>query len=246
MISSNRQGLRTDTHRQGLADQSPGDRIEVRTIDHVSLGVDDPVDHRGGVERSLGQGEKERLFLRVAVQRARPGLTVDAHVSDLGQPPGRRLVEMLQRVEAPAIEQAGFDISKRPLDFPFGLGSPHPAGHGSKAVMGGKRQEPRVVDRFVAVVATHDHFHVVIKASRRDATEMLEGADVLADGGSEILAVDDVEVLPPRVTQHLAEGMDPAAALDGEIQVVRRVIHWGLSPLGGLEPPHRRDQRAGT
>src|SRR6516165_2870790 len=105
--------------------------------------------------------------------------------------------------------------------------------------MGRERQEPGVVDRLVAVVATHYDFHVVIKTSRSDSAQMLEGADVLADGRGEILALDEVQVLPPRVSQHVAEGMDPAAAFHGEIELVSGEIHLRLEPYGGLEPLHR-------
>ena len=80
--------------------------------------------------------------------------------------------------------------------------------------MGRERQEPRVVDRLVAVVTAHHDFHVVIKTSRRDSAQVLEGADVLADGRGEILALDEVEILPARVAQHIAEGVDPAASFD--------------------------------
>ena len=75
-----------------------------------------------------------------------------------------------------------------------------------------ERQEPRVVDRLVAVVTADDDFHVVIETCRRDSAQVLEGADVLADGRGEVLGFDEVEVLPPRVTQHVAEGVDAAAS----------------------------------
>ena len=109
-----------------------------------------------------------------------------------------------------------------------------------------ERQEPRVIDRLVAVVAADDDFHVVIQASRRDSAQVLEGADVLADGRGEVLGLDEVEVLPPRVAQHVAEGVDAAAAFVREIKIIGGVIHLCLDPRGGLEPPHRRDDRPRT
>jgi len=44
---------------------------------------------------------------------------VVADVGDLSQPPGRGLVEVPQAAEAPAAEEARFDISERPLDLPL-------------------------------------------------------------------------------------------------------------------------------
>ena len=93
-----------------------------------------------------------------------------------------------------------------------------------------ERQEPRVVDRLVAVVAADHDFHVVIEARRRDPAQVLEGPDVLADGRGEVLGLDEVEVLPPRVAQHVAEGVHAAAAFVGEIEVVGGIIHLCLLP----------------
>ena len=237
-------------HRDALADQPPGRRVEVLAVDHEPLGVDGAVDDLGGVERPCRQRDQVGPFLGMAIDRPRLGLAVDADVGDLGQPPGRGLVQVLQAAEGPAAKQARFDISKGSLDLPFRLGPPGTAGHRAKAVMGRERQEPRVVDRLVAVVAADHDFHVVIEARRRDPAQVLEGADVLADGGGEILRLDEVEVLPPRVAQHVAEGVHAAAAFVAEIQIIRGIIHLGLFPGAvsnrrtgattgaGTQPPH--------
>ena len=112
--------------------------------------------------------------------------------------------------------------------------------------MGCERQEPWVVHWLVAVVTAHHDFHVVIKTGCRDSAQMLEGADVLADGGGEVLALDEVKILPARVAQDVAEGVDPAAPLGREVDVVGGVIHLRLLSRRGLEPPHGRDDRPGT
>ena len=67
----------------------------------------------------------------------------------------------------------------------------------------------------------------------------VEGADVLAQGGLEVLGLDEAQVLPARVAQHVAEGVDPAAAFLGEVDVVGGVIHLGLDARCGLEAHHR-------
>ena len=149
-------------------------------------------------------------------------------------------------MKAPTAQQAGFDISKLALHFPFCLGPPHAASHRSKTVMGRERQETRVVDRLVTVVTTHHDFHVVIETGRRDSAQVLKGADVLADGRGEILALDEVQILPARVAQHIAEGVNPAASFDREIEVIGGVIHLRLKPRRRLEPPHGADDRSRT
>ena len=124
-----------------------------------------------------------------------------ADVGDLGQPPRGRLIEMIERGEGAAVEQAGFHIRKGAFHLPFRLGPPGSAGHRPEAVVGGERQEPRVVDRHVVLVASHDDLHIVIQAGGCHAPQMLEGPQVLAQGGRHVLGLDEAEVLPPRVAQ---------------------------------------------
>ncbi len=144
------------------------------------------------------------------IDGTRLGLAMDMHVGDLRQPPGRDLIQVFQGMKAATTKQAGFNISKWPLDFPFGLGPSGLAGDWPEAVMGRERQEPWVVHRLVAVgVAAHHDFHVVIKTGCRDSAQVFESADVLAQRGGEILAFDEMEILPERVAQDVAEGVNP-------------------------------------
>jgi len=81
--------------------------------------------------------------------------------------------------------------------------------------------------------------------SPRDAAQVLEGADVLADRRGEVLRLDEVEVLPPRVAEYVAEGVHAATALVREVEIRGGIIHLRLLPRGGLEPPDGRDDRGG-
>src|SRR5271170_4301806 len=120
-------------------------------------------------------------------------------------------------MEAPLTTQTGFDICEWSLHFPFCLRPSHAAGDRPKAVMGRERQEPRVVDGLVAVITAHHDFHVVIETGRRDSSQVLERADVLADGRGKVLGLDELEILPASIAQHIAEGVNPATPLDREI-----------------------------
>ena len=57
---------------------------------------------------------------------------------------------------------------------------------------------------------------------------MGEGAHVLAQGGREVLGLDEPQVLAARVAQDVAEQSDAPPALGGEVDVVDGVIHLGL------------------
>jgi hypothetical protein len=148
-----------------------------------------------------------------------------ADIGDLGQPPSRGLIEMVQRFNGAAVEHAGLDREERAFHLPFGLGPPHSAGHRPEAIMRGEGQEPRVVDRHVILGATDDDPHLVIQAGRGHSPQMLEGPHVLAQSGDHVLGLDEAEVLPPRVAQDVAEQVDAAPAFAGEVDLVGGVIH---------------------
>ena len=158
------------------------------------------------------------------------GLTVDAHVGDIGQPPDGDFVEMFQGAEGAAVEQAFFDVIERPLHFAFCLAPPDAASSRRKAVVGGEGEELRIVERpFIAVPQHHD-LHVVVQASAGHAAQMFEGADVFAQSRRQVLGLDKTQILAAGVTEHIAERVNATAAFAGEVDVVGAVIHLGLGP----------------
>ena len=69
-------------------------------------------------------------------------------------------------------------------------------------------------------------------------TEVLKGADMLADGGGKVLCLHKPYILAARVSQDVAEGMHAAPAFGGEGDLVRRIIHLSLQPLSRFKPLH--------
>ena len=109
--------------------------------------------------------------------------------------------------------------------------------------MRGEGQEFGIVERpFVAMPQDHD-LQVVVQAGAGHAAQVRKGADVFAEGGRQVLRLDEAQVLPARVTQHVAEEVDAAAAFVGEVDVVGAVIHLGLLPRQRLEADHRFAER---
>ena len=78
-----------------------------------------------------------QLFLIEIHQRAL-SCFVQANIGDMGQPPGRRFVQMLETGERAAVEQVGLQIQEGTFDFSFRFGPPRPAGDRPKAILGGK------------------------------------------------------------------------------------------------------------
>src|ERR1700682_2334355 len=102
---------------------------------------------------------------------------------------------MLKGRKRSAIQEIGLQVPERAFDFAFRFGPPWPTGHGPEAVVGGKRQEARVVNRLVAVVTADDDFHIVIETLRGTPAQMREGGNVLANRRGEVLVFDKVHVL---------------------------------------------------
>src|SRR5271170_1300983 len=108
---------------------------------------------------------------------------------------------MRQVAEGPAVEQVFFDEVKAPFRLAFGLRAAWQAGPRFVAVVRGEGQEARVVERTILVVTQDNYLHVVVQAGGRTSAEVVEGADVLADRGDEVLRLDESHVGPPRVAQ---------------------------------------------
>ena len=120
---------------------------------------------------------------------------MDSHVSGLGQPAHGCLVQLLERSEGAAIQQVGFQVIKRSLDFAFRFRTARPAGPWLKTVMRGEGKKASIINRLITVIIRHDHFHVVVEAGGRQSLKIFECANVFADGGCKILRLHKAQVL---------------------------------------------------
>ena len=157
-----------------------------------------------------------RFFFLVEIDGPALGFPVHVQVGDFRKPECRGLVEVLQRSEGAAVEQVGFDVGKGPLHFTFRLWAMGAACPGLIPVVRGKRQESGVVNRLVAVIASHHHFHVVVQTGGAQTIEIFEGSHVFPDGGGKVRKrlVNRVPI-PPSGVAHDQGGGDQAWA--GEV-----------------------------
>ncbi len=184
-----------DAHRQRLADMPPGNRVKVLPIDDVAFDVDDAVVDDGNVIRRGRQRDQVGELLRMPVEWSLLGLSMNAHVGDIGQPPGGDLVEMFQRAKRPAIQQALFRIIKRPFHLPFRLAAAHAASVRGEAIVRGEGEELGIVERPFIAVPQHHNLHVVVQAGSGHTAQMFKSADVLAQSGRQVLGLDEAKIL---------------------------------------------------
>ena len=192
-----------DPDREQLAHQPPGYGVLVGLVGNQTFRVDDAINDPRRVVVMLGQRQQVRQLLGVRIQRTFLSAAVLPHVSDLGQPPLRHLVQVCQRSKGTTIQEARFHIMKGPFHFTFRLGPPRAAGPGSVAIVGGEREESGVVDRLVTFPASDDHLHVVVQARRRQTLQMAEPVDVLGDRRLEACCLVAYEHLLDRVRKVL-------------------------------------------
>src|SRR6185295_14120930 len=151
----------------------------------------------------------------------------------------RDFVQVLQRSEGSSIEQILFDIRKRSLDLSLRLRPMRTASPWLKAIMRGEGEKASVVDRLIAIIAGDHDFHVVVETGGSQAAEILEGADVFANGGGKVLSLHESQVLAARIPQQVAESVHTAPAFRCKRDLVRRVIHLCLHTRSCLEALHR-------
>jgi hypothetical protein len=83
----------------------PRHGVEVLLVHHITFAVDSPIENPGRVIASGGQTQQVRFLFLKPVDRPGLDLRVEAHISGLGQPLCRNLIQVLQRSEGAAVEQ---------------------------------------------------------------------------------------------------------------------------------------------
>ena len=229
-----------DADRQNLADERPRHRVVVQPVREEAFDIHVAIDDERGVEVAGRQRQQMRPFAFVAVAGRLLEVAHRMHIGNGRQPLGRDFVEVVERVEGAAVEQADLGIVEFSLDFSLRLGASHAAGLGSEAVVGGEGEELRVVQRPFGVVPDDHRLEVVVEARPGHAAEVMEGVHVLAQRRRQVHRLDEAEVLPPGVAEQVAEEIDAAPAFAGEVDVVNAMIHLGLIARPGLEARHGR------
>ena len=164
---------------------------------------------------------------------------MNASVVDFGQPPARHLAQMFQRPKGATVEQIFFYIVEWPFDLTFGFGAPGLASPRLEAIVCGEGQEASIVDRLAVFPASDHDFHVVVEAYRGHASQMFEGGDMLTHRRFKVLPLGEADVLPPRVSEDIAEQFHAATPFLFEVERVTRPVHLSLSARRSFEADRR-------
>ena len=229
-----------DLNLDGTPAGAVGDGVEIAADrDHALVG-DPPLEAEDGVERPGRQRLESRLLLGEVLDDNAPGGAVQAAVGDLVEPLGELGVQVTQVAESPGQEEVLADIAERPLDFALGLGAVGPAGLGQVAVVTCQSEELVVVDDAALVDLAEDRgAHPIVEDLLRYAAKRVEGGDMAAQHGGEVLLGDEAGPHHAAVAEHEGEQPDDALGAGLVLEADPEVgeVDLRLAPWRGLEAP---------
>ena len=204
--------------RHGVAVAVPGDEA----VD-AAHAVDDP----RGVVRVRGHGHERALFVGKQHERAALELLVLPHVADGVLPLYELDTEIVDVAKAATVEEASLEFPETALDARLVIRVRRTTGLGPEGVVGGKRQEARVVDGLAAFPAEHDRLLAVVLAHACGAAEAREGGEVAVHQRVQVAAGEGAEALASAVGEQVREDLHGLPAGGGEVDRVRRPVALG-------------------
>ena len=139
-----------------------------------------------------GSGLQVRLLLGEGLVDDPLGGGVHARIGDRVEPMPELGVQVVEVAERAGEEEVLADVAERPLDLALGLGPVGPAGLGLEAVVRGRGRRGAVVDdAALGVLADDRGLHAVVEDLARHAADRLEGGDVAAQDGLQVLVDDE-------------------------------------------------------
>ena len=180
--------------------------VEVAGDGHHAVAADAPLDGERGAVGDGGQRDQVRALLGERLVDDAAGSGVGARVGQGGAPAVELAVEVVEVAEAPGEEEVLANVAEGPLDLALGLGAVRSAGARHGAVVGEQVDERGVVGhRAVRLLAEYGGLHAVVEDPGGDAAHGLEGGDVAAQHGLQVLAGAEPAPQPAAVAEDHGE-----------------------------------------
>jgi hypothetical protein len=202
--------------------------VEVAADRHHAVSGDTALQGQHAVEGAGRQRLEVGALLGEMLGDDALGSGVPTAVGELIQPLGELDVQVLEIAEAAGQEEVLAHVAEGPFDFALGFGAVRLAGLRQEAVVAGQGEELGIVGdalgRLIGVfdLAQHGGFHAVVEDLFRHAAEAVEGGDVAAEHGLQVLAGDEAGPHHAAVAEHHGEQPDDP-------------LHLGLVGEGRLE-----------
>jgi len=202
-------------HLHGLPHEAEGHGVAVGLEAHQAVLGHVP---QGAVLQDVGRSvpviQQQPLLLEEHLGGFPMGRSVDALIGNGHNPVHQALIEMIQRVEGLAPQEA-LDVLHARFDLALGLGPVGPAQPRPKAPVGTEVPEDGVPldPAALEVAGEHHRLGVVVEVLMGDAPEVLEGRLVTADEGRQLLVQGGPGKKPAAVAQghHEEPNVDAAS-----------------------------------
>jgi hypothetical protein len=182
------------------------------------------------------------------LQHDAAGGGVPARIGDSVEPTPELAIQIIEVAERAAAKEVFPDVAERALDLALCLCPVGRARFRQKSVVRGQVEQFAIVDNALVVdLAQHRGLHAIIEDLSRRAAERLEGADMAAQNGLQILVGDKPAPHHAVVAEHHREQPDDplGVGLVGEDSSEEGKIDLRLLAGRGLKAALERLQRPG-
>src|SRR5215813_5069318 len=167
-----------------------GDRVEIAADRHHTLARDAAVEGKDDIKRHGGQRLEVWLLLSEVLQDDAPGGRVPAWVGDGVEPVAELGIQVIEVAEG-AAEKESSRVAKRALHLALSLCPIGRAGLRQKPIMRRQIKELAVVgDALIIDLTQYRRLHAVVEDLRRYPAQRLEGSDMAAQNGLQVLVSD--------------------------------------------------------
>jgi len=168
-----------------------------------------PLQLEHGAVRRQRQRPQSWQFLGERLVDHALGGRVHTRVGHGVEPMAQLGIEVVEVAEAAGEEEVFADVTEWPLDFALRFGPIRAAGFRLEAEVPRQVDEASVVDdEAVGVLADHRGLHAVIEDLPRRATNRVEGGDMAAQDGLQVLVHDELRPDQPGEAEHHGEQPD--------------------------------------
>src|SRR5277367_1956780 len=225
--------LRREARRHGIAVGVPR---------HAEVGADEARHDHAGLEACPRQRNEHRLLLRESGRGLLARRAVHPHTRDLGEPPLRLPVDVVEIVKHPSREEVAFHVLEGVFDLAFALLVPRRERDGTEAVVLRHPLEEVVKDHAVLEALQHDLLHTVVEDLVRHTAGVLESQDVAVADGVDVGMEHEADEVPAAVAEHEGEA-DDRRRLAREQHRVGGQVDLPLDARGRLEAQVRSAAR---
>src|SRR5215472_12758696 len=179
------------------------DRVEIAADRHHTLARDAAVQGKDNIKRHGGQCLEVWLLVGEVLQDDTAGGSVPARVGDCVEPVAELGIQIVEVAEGATEKEVFAHIAERALYLALRLCPVGRAGLRQKPIMRRQIEELAIVgDALIIDLTQYRRLHAVVEDLRRYPAQLLEGGNVAAQDGLQVLLNDKAAPHHPTMAEH--------------------------------------------